>query len=114
MIVILDNNLPWRMAKAIQVLAPSVKVEHLSALGMSDCDDGEIRRRLATEPVIWITRDEDFWLEAPASWAIVWVSCHNPRLSFLRQALAPAIGARIPHLRPGSRLLVSEDVVTLI
>jgi predicted nuclease of predicted toxin-antitoxin system len=59
MIVILDNNLPWRMAKALQALAPSVKVEHLSDLGMSDCDDAEIRRRLTAEPVIWITRDNE-------------------------------------------------------
>ena len=112
--VILDNNLPWRMAKALQAMLPDCRVAHLSDLGMSDCDDGEIRRRLAAEPVIWITRDEDFWLDAPANWAIVWVACHNPRLAFLREALAPAIARHVPHLQPGSRLLATEDVVTLI
>jgi len=111
--VILDNNLPRRMAKSLQGLAPGCDVCHLSDL---ECRlrDGEIRRRLGGESIVWITRDEDFWLDAPASWAIVWVACHNPRLAFLRESLAPAIARHLPDLVPGSRLLATEDVVTLI
>jgi len=109
--VILDNNLPWRMAKTLQTLLPSSKVAHLSDLRMSNCDDREIRRRLASEFVVWVSRDAEFWLDAPPNWAIVWVDCHNPRLAFLRESLAPAIAPHVPHLQPGSRLWVTEDVV---
>jgi predicted nuclease of predicted toxin-antitoxin system len=112
--VILDNCLPWRMAKVLQALAPSMKVFHLTDLRMSECNDDEIKRRLASESVIWITRDEEFWSQAPPLWAVVWVDCHNPRLSFLRESLAPAIALHLPNLKPGSRLLATEDLVTVI
>ena len=112
--IILDNNLPQRMAMAFQALLPDFAIVHIGDLGMADCTDGEIRIRLGLESVIWITRDEDFWLDTPANWAIVWVACHNPRLAFLRESMAPAIALHVPNLQPGSRLLATEDVVTMI
>jgi hypothetical protein len=45
---------------------------------------------------------------------VVWINCHNPRLAFLRDRVAPAIASRIPDLDPGSRLLVTEEMVSLI
>jgi len=114
MTVILDNNLPWRMVKSLQAVLPDCRVLHVSDMGMSSCEDKEIKRRLAAEPVVWITRDEDFWLDAPVGWAVVWVDCHNPRLVFLRESLVPAIAQHIPSLGRGSRLWVTEDMVSLV
>ncbi len=114
MMVVVDNNLPWRMARMIESCLPSHTVRHLSELGMSDLSDAEIRRRMGIHFVVRITRDEDFWLDAPTNWAIVWVDCHNPPLTFLRTTLAPAIAKHIPGLVPGTRLWVTEDMLSVV
>jgi hypothetical protein len=63
------------------------------------------------EEIAWVTRDEDFWLDAPPKWCVIWVNCHNPRLSFINGPIALAIGRALPEARPGSRLMISEEVV---
>jgi predicted nuclease of predicted toxin-antitoxin system len=93
-------------------MLPDVEVHHLSDLGASNLDDDMIRARWTEEFIVWVTRDEDFWLDAPSSWAIVWVNCHNPRLAFLKASIAPLIATGVPSLRSGSRLLISEDMAT--
>ena len=98
------------MASALRTMLPGVEVMHLSELGASDWDDGMIRKRWAEEFIVWVTRDEDFWLDSPAQWAVVWVDCHNPRLAFLKTSVASLIAGSVSSLRPGSRLLVSEDM----
>ena len=112
--VILDNNLPWRMASVLRSSLPGIEVAHLSELGASDWDDDMIRKRWAEEFVVWVTRDEDFWIDAPSQWAIVWVNCHNPKLTFLKTSLAPLIAAGVSSLRSGSRLLISEDMAVTL
>jgi len=108
--IILDNNLPWRMAPVLRSSLPDIEVAHVSEMGTSNWDDNMIRKRWAEEFVVWISRDEDFWMDAPSRWAIVWVNCHNPRLAFLKTSVASLIAGRVPSLRPGSRLLISEDI----
>ena len=112
MTAIVDNNLPLSLARRLGESQRAVTVKHVVELGVQDHPDDGLRRRWQFEPVIWITRDEDFWLEAPESWAVVWVSCHNPRLSFLRDVVAPAVAGRLAELTPGARLLVTETLIS--
>ena len=98
------------MASALRSVLPDVEVHHLSDLGASNWDDDVIRARWAEEFIVWVTRDEDFWMDAPSQWAVVWVNCHNPRLAFLKTSIAPLIATGVSSLRPGSRLLISEDM----
>lgn len=112
--VILDNNLPWRMVSVLRSSLSGIEVAHLSDLGVSDWDDGMIRKRWAGEFIVWVTRDVDFWMDAPSQWAIVWVNCHNPRLAFLKTSVASLIAAGMSSLRTGSRLLISEDMAVAL
>ncbi|OGV66931.1 MAG: hypothetical protein A3K19_03670 [Lentisphaerae bacterium RIFOXYB12_FULL_65_16] len=114
MTALVDNNLPLSLARRMREIQDRVEVKHLVELGLQNRTDASLRRRWRHEGIIWITRDEDFWLDAPESWAVVWVHCHNPRLSFLRDVVAPAVAARLPALTPGARLLVTEQMVSLM
>ena len=111
---IIDNNLPLVLAQRLRAAQNQVTVEHVVELGLQACSDTELRRRWEQDEIIWITRDEDFWLAAPSSWAVVWISCHNPRLAFLRDVLGPTVAEHLPRLTPGMRLLVTEDWVSVM
>jgi predicted nuclease of predicted toxin-antitoxin system len=100
------------MRERIKEIAPDADVVHLSDLGLQDQKDSQLRRRWQREAIIWITRDEDFWSDAPAKWAVVWVSCHNPKLAFLRDRVAPAIAKRLSTIESGARLMVTADFVS--
>ena len=65
MTAIVDNNLPLSLARRMGELQDRVEVQHLVDLGLQDRTDESLRRRWRHEAVVWITRDEDFWLEAP-------------------------------------------------
>jgi len=114
MTAVVDNNMPLSLARRMRDLQSLIPVMHIVELGLQDRSDDSLRRHWRQDEVIWVTRDEDFWLDAPASWAVVWVHCHNPRLSFLREVVAPAIAARLAELRPSARLLVTEQLVSLM
>ena len=114
MTAIIDNNLPLTLARRLRELQAACEVRHLVELGLQDQSDDNLRQRWRRDTVIWITRDEDFWLDAPGLWAVVWINCHNPRLQFLRGEVAVAVAARLPTLAPGARLLVTEQLVTLM
>ena len=111
---IVDNNLPVTLCRKIREIAPGAEIAHIIDLKLQDRNDHELRERFQHEPVVWITRDEDFWIDAPQQWAIIWVSCHNPRLSFLREAVAPVIARYLPTLKSGCRLLITEDFASLM
>lgn len=111
---IVDNNLPLSLARRLSASQRAVEVNHVVDLGVQDRSDEDLRRKWRNHAVIWITRDEDFWLDAPERWAIVWVNCHNPRLAFLRDVVAPAIAGWLAELDPGARLLVTESVIALM
>ena len=98
------------MASVIRSSLPGIEVAHLSELDASNWDDGALRKRWADEFIVWVTRDEDFWMDAPSQWAVVWVDCHNPRLTFLKTSVASLIAGNVSSLRPGSPLLISEDM----
>ncbi len=111
---IVDNNLPLSLARQMGGSQHAVEVSHVVDLGVQDEPDAELHRRWCHEAVIWVTRDEDFWLDAPEGWAVVWINCHNPRLAFLRDVVGPAIAGRLAGLTPGARLLVTETVIGLV
>ena len=114
MIAVVDNNLPLSLVRRLAERQGSVEVRHLVDLRLQHRSDESLRRHWRHEAIVWISRDKDFCLESPKGWAVVWVNCHNPRLAFLRGRVAPAIASRIPELGPGSRLLVTEEVVSLM
>jgi predicted nuclease of predicted toxin-antitoxin system len=108
---LVDNNLPITLVKRIRVDIPDFAIDHIYDLGLASCSDSAIRRRFADEEIIWITRDEDFWLDCPARWSVVWLALHNPTLAFLRDSVAPALVKRLPSIRPGQRVLITEDSI---
>lgn len=111
---ILDNNLPVTIRERVLVLVPDADIVHLRDLGLQDQTDDVLRLRWANEPIARITRDEDFWANAPAKRCVIWVSCHNPKLSFLLDRVAPAIARSLKSLKPGMRLLVTEDFLSVV
>jgi hypothetical protein len=62
MIAIFDNNLPLSLARQMGQLQTGVAVSHIVELGLQDRSDASLRRRWKHDEVIWITRDEDFWM----------------------------------------------------
>ena len=78
---VIDNNLPVTIRERIQEIRPDADVVHIADLGLQDQKDSELRRRWQHEEIVWVTRDEDFWSDAPAKWAVVWVSCHNSTMT---------------------------------
>lgn len=114
MTAVVDNNLPLTLARRLRELQAGVEVKHLVELGLQNQSDDSLRQRWRRDAVIWITRDEDFWLDAPELWAVIWVNCHNPRLQFLRGAVAVAVASRLSTLPPGARLLVTEQLASLM
>jgi predicted nuclease of predicted toxin-antitoxin system len=108
---IVDNNLPVTLVRCIRCTWPEADIDHIHDLGLHDCCDDGLRQRWQTDPIIWITRDEDFWLRRPDMWAVIWIACHNPSLAFLRDHIAPTIATVLPTLRPGTRVMITEDGV---
>lgn len=113
MCALVDNNLPLTMTRKIRELDKSLDIKHISELGLGNASDDFLRNRFSSEHIIWISRDEDFWLKCPQNWSVIWVSLHNPRLAFLRDTIAPLLARNIPLMKPGQRLLVSEDTILL-
>ena len=111
---IIDNNLPLTLGLRIRDLVPDADVAHVAELGLQDESDQQLRVRWRQDTIAWISRDEDFWLDAPEQWAVVWISCHNPRLAFLRDRIAPVIADHLPRLKSSDRLLVTEDFASLM
>ncbi len=102
------------MAKAIRRLVPDQEVIHIVELGLQDLPDVDLCKRWKNEFTVWITRYEDFWISAPDSWAIVWVSCHNPKLAFLNHSVSRVIAENLIEMKPTLRFLITEDLATFI
>ena len=101
------------MRERIQEMRPDADVVHIAHLGLQDQKDSQLRHRWQHDEIVWVTRDEDFWSDAPAKWAVIWVSCHNPKLAFLRDKVAPAIAQYLETLKPGTRLLITKDFASV-
>ena len=112
--LLIDNNLPVSLAIRLRKTAAGHDVQHIYDLGLQAHSDTQLMARWHHDNIIWVSRDEDFWLTAPANWAIVWVACHNPRLSFLRDTVAPLIAANLTRLTPGARLVITEGMATFM
>ena len=107
--VVVDNNLPRRISR---LLAESgLEAVHVGELGLSQATDQALRRRFAEEPVIFVSRDGDFWSQHPSGWAVVWIALHNPTLTQLRGPICRRLVQLIPTLRSGQRVLLANDQI---
>lgn len=67
--VVVDNNLPYSLARRLS--QAGLTAIHVLDLGMASVADHVLRERLAGEAIVFLSRDDDFWLEHPPQWAIV-------------------------------------------
>lgn len=107
--VVLDNNLPKSLAQLL--VERGFEAVHVREMGLSAASDAELRRRLADEQIIFVSRDGDFWLNHPDGWAVIWVALHNPTLVLLKGPVCEALAGLLSGLRPGDRILVAADQV---
>lgn len=113
MTAIVDNNLSVSLARRMGADQSQVDVRHVVDSGLQHATDDALRSRWRSDNIVWVTRDQDFRLDAPDPWAVVWIDCHNPRLAFLRDVVAPAVAGWLPQLRRGARLRVTESMIVL-
>ena len=71
MTVIVDNNLPRSLSRLLK--ASGIEATHVGDLGLSQATDQTLRERFATESIIFISRDGDFWSSHPPTWGVIWV-----------------------------------------
>jgi len=107
--VVLDNNLPKSLARLLA--ERGFEAVHVRELGLSGASDAELRNRLADEPIVFVSRDGDFWLNHPEGWAVIWVALHNPTLALLKGPVCEALAKLLPGLHPGDSILVASDQV---
>jgi predicted nuclease of predicted toxin-antitoxin system len=107
--VVVDNNLPRSLARLLG--QSGIEAAHVLDLGLANVSDRVLRERLAGAPVIFLSRDDDFWVDYPHGWAVVWVALHNPTLAQLKDPIARTLARLIPDLRPGQRVLFAADQV---
>ena len=68
-------------------------VRYVVDLAVQHGTDDVLRARWRTDSIVWVTRDQDSKLDAPAPWVVVWIDCHNPRLAFCRQSSSGSMRA---------------------
>lgn len=107
--VIVDNNLPRSLARVLSVSGS--EAAHVIDPGLSQATDQQLRARFAAQPIVFVSRDGDFWLQHPAAWAVVWIAIHNPTLAYLRGPVSHQLSALIPTLTSGQRALLAADQV---
>ncbi|MGA1194672.1 MAG: DUF5615 family PIN-like protein [Kiritimatiellia bacterium] len=106
---IVDNNLPVTMVRRIREMNSSISLQHLSEIGLADAADDFLRKYFVGEEIVWISRDEDFWINSPNHWSVVWISLHNPKLQYLTDVIAPTLVKLLAGICPAERVLISED-----
>lgn len=107
--VVFDNNLPQSLARLLA--ERGFETAHIRELDLSSASDTELRSRLADERIVFVSRDADFWLNHPQSWAVVWVALHNPTLALLKGPVCKALAELLPGLHSGDRLLIASDQI---
>ena len=109
--VVIDNNLPMSLARLLG--AAGGEAVHIHALGLANASDHALRRHFAGEQMIFVSRDDDFWVDHPSEWAVIWIALHNPTLAQLKGPVARVLVHIIPQLRPGQRVLFAADQVRI-
>jgi len=109
--VVIDNNLPWSLARILR--QRSLDAVHVVDLGLANASDQKLREYFATQEVILLSRDDDFWRNAPSKWTVVWIALHNPTLTQLKGPVTGVLMQVIPKLRPGQRVLFAADQVRI-
>ena len=105
--VVIDNNLPRSLARVLA--AAGIEAVHVYDLGLANASDRMLRQRFSDEPVVLLSRDDDFWVDHPSGWDVVWLALHNPTLAQLKGPIAHTLKQIIPQLRPGQRVLFAAD-----
>ena len=80
--VVIDNNLPYSLTTLLR--NAGIEATHVIDAKLADVDDNVLRKHFAKDPIIFLTRDNDFWIDHPPSWIIVWLALHNPKLAEIR------------------------------
>jgi predicted nuclease of predicted toxin-antitoxin system len=107
--VVVDNNLPYSLAQLLR--ASKIDAIHVLDVKLADVDDNVLRKHFASEEIIFLTRDNDFWENHPAPWAIVWLALHNPKLREMKGPICKTLSSLIPSLRPGQKVLMATDQI---
>lgn len=72
MTVLLDENFPLALLRALR--RDGIEAEHIITLGCRGIPDAQIRERLRTEDLLFLTQDVEFLVAEPEAAALVVVS----------------------------------------
>ena len=109
--VVVDNNLPFSLAALLR--KSKIDAVHVVEANISDASDDVLRERFLKDEIIFLTRDNDFWLNHPSQWTVIWLALHNPKLSEIKGPVCKTLTALIPSLRPGQKVLIAADQVRI-
>jgi predicted nuclease of predicted toxin-antitoxin system len=109
--VVVDNNLPYSLASLLR--ASGIEASHVIDTKLADADDDVLREHFAEEPIIFLTRDNDFWNNHPPRWSIVWLALHNPKLSEIKGPICKTLSGLLPTLSQGQKVLIATDQIRI-
>ncbi len=94
--ILLDENFPLGLARALQV--DGVHVDHIITLGWRGASDVRIRTRLSDKEVVFLTQDDDFLFGTSVAATIVVSRVRQSRrladrIEVWRKAIAKLSGA---------------------
>lgn len=84
MSVLVDENLPRRLAEELRVWLPGAM--HVSELGLSSASDSSVREEAERRGLVVMSKDADF-----------------PALSLIARSMTPEGSLRVIHLQIGNR-----------
>lgn len=109
--VVIDNNLPWSLARLLS--HHDIDAMHVIDQELSDVSDDVLRKTFAEQDIVFVSRDADFWINHPPHWAIVWIAIHNPTLAQIKGSIFNKLAKLIPALKPGQRVLLATDQIRI-
>jgi predicted nuclease of predicted toxin-antitoxin system len=109
--VVVDNNLPYSLAALLRT--SKIDAIHVIDANLADVDDDVLRKHFAEDTIIFLTRDNDFWINHPTHWSIVWLALHNPKLAEIRGPIYRTLSELVPTLRQGQKVLIATDQIRI-
>ena len=109
--VVIDNNLPRSLARLLT--ADGIEAVHVIDLDLGGATDHMVRASFSGEPIIFLSRDGDFWSAHPSNWVVIWIALHNPTLAQLKGPMLLSLTRLIPTLRSGQKVLLAADQIRI-
>ena len=109
--VVIDNNLPWSLARLLT--QNGIEAIHVVDKELSDVSDDVLRKTFSKQDIVFVSRDADFWTNHPPTWAIIWIAIHNPTLAQIKGSIYKTLANIIPTLKPGQRVLLATDQIRI-